>query len=181
MFSSARQTGLTLVELVVAICVVTIIVAIAVPGFKFVREKARMSSAVNDFVASLHMARSQAITDGQWVALCPSSGGQQCDGSYTAWADGYIAYVDLDRNKRRDDDEPIVAQVPGLEAEIMVRSSSAYRVNLFYRADGRTWESNTAVRFCSQAYPDLNKAVIISASGRPRLSDHLPNGGEVRC
>jgi type IV fimbrial biogenesis protein FimT len=89
----SRQVALSLIELIVTIAVIGITVAIAVPSYRYLTTTNRMASEMNEFIASLHFARSEAIKRGQSVRACTSIDGTNCDASHD-WTQGWIIRVD---------------------------------------------------------------------------------------
>ncbi len=91
---SSHGSGFTLVELVVTLAVVSILVSMAAPSFSTFVKNARMVSQTNDIVAALNTARSEAVTRGIPVSICPSDDGLDCTG--VAWDQGWIVFTDED-------------------------------------------------------------------------------------
>jgi len=93
----ARETGFTLMELIVTIVVVSILVAIGVPSFIAIMQNNRAAAMTNEFVSSLNLARSEAIKQGVPVTVCASANANQtaCGGAGT-WTNGWIVFTDPD-------------------------------------------------------------------------------------
>jgi type IV fimbrial biogenesis protein FimT len=85
--------GFTLIELMVVVAIAAILMAVAVPSFRDVTERNRVSTQVNTFVGDLQLARSEAIKRGLAVSLCASSDGGSCLDN-NAWNRGWIMFVD---------------------------------------------------------------------------------------
>jgi type IV fimbrial biogenesis protein FimT len=83
-----RSAGVTLVELITALAVLAILVALAVPNFNDASLSARLNGFANSLVASAQVARSEAIKRNSTITLCSSSDGDTCDGA--DWDDGWI-------------------------------------------------------------------------------------------
>jgi type IV fimbrial biogenesis protein FimT len=171
----------TLAELMTTLAIGSIILSIAIPGYQWLAARTAVTSAVNLFLTHLHQARSEAVTREQVVVLCPSNDGLACEADYRAWADGYIVFADLDRNRQRSEAEPVISYSQAESSRVSIYTSSKSRSVLAYLPTGRAWVSNTTVRFCVKGRSQSNRAVIISPTGRPRLSKTLANGGSIIC
>lgn len=78
-----RLRGFTLVELMVALAVLAILLAIGVPSFRQLIETNRAASQVNELIGALHTARSEAVrrnavhrfctNDTDWIIRTPTS------------------------------------------------------------------------------------------------------------
>jgi type IV fimbrial biogenesis protein FimT len=87
-----RQSGVTLVELVVVVCIVAMLVAVGVPAFTNITSSYRMSSEINSLLGDLQYARGEALREGQYVTVCSANAAlTACSGS-TSWATGWIVF-----------------------------------------------------------------------------------------
>lgn len=75
------QVGFTLVELVVTVAVIAIVAAIAVPSFRDMLLRSRLTSAANEVSAAMQGARIQALRTNGKVELCPTTDGATCNGA----------------------------------------------------------------------------------------------------
>jgi type IV fimbrial biogenesis protein FimT len=91
----AGSKGFTLMELLVTMTVVGILMAIAVPSFRYVTTANRASSEINALLGDMQMARAEAIKEGQFITICASTTGTTCSGAgATAWNNGWIVFSD---------------------------------------------------------------------------------------
>jgi type IV fimbrial biogenesis protein FimT len=65
-----RHQGLTLIELLTTISIVAVLAVVAIPSFNSMTAQNRMVGSLNDLVADLHYARSEAIKRGRNVRVC---------------------------------------------------------------------------------------------------------------
>lgn len=177
-----RENGFTLIELMIAVGLTGLLLSMAVPALDIFVSNARQTGAINDFVSSLHQARSTAVTTNTRVTICPSSGGANCEA--TGWNSGWIVFSDRDSDRTVDNDETIIAssgEVEGLTIE-----SGEFGTFLMYRPNGRVMNaslngSSGAFTVCDNRGASYAKVMIIDLSGRPRLSKTFADGSAPVC
>lgn len=91
--SMKKRAGFTVIELMITLFIASMLVAIAVPSYELLITRNRLVSQLNQFVASLHLARSEAIKRGLNVRACTSSDGATCVTTGN-WDQGWIVRVD---------------------------------------------------------------------------------------
>jgi type IV fimbrial biogenesis protein FimT len=89
----AYAGGMTMIEILVTIVVMAVLVAIAVPSFRNASLGSQLSAAANNLLASVQLARSEAIKRNTAVWLCASADGAACAGS-GGWEQGWIMIID---------------------------------------------------------------------------------------
>lgn len=95
---NTKQTGFTLIELMVVLSVAAILASLAVPSFRSVVQNNRLATQANELSGTLNFARGEAIKRGSSVTVCVSTDQATCTGG-TAWAGGWIAFVDINRDR----------------------------------------------------------------------------------
>jgi type IV fimbrial biogenesis protein FimT len=81
--------GFTLIELMVAITILAVLLAWAVPSFNNAALSSKLTGFANDLVSSTQIARSEAIKRNAPITLCASSNGTTCATS-GGWEVGWI-------------------------------------------------------------------------------------------
>lgn len=114
-----RCTGVTLVELLVTIAIVAILVAIGFPSFQSSLRSNRVATANNELVASLSLARSEAMRNVRGSGVCASDDGVSCSGG---WNDGWIVWEDGagGTNGQFDEDDDVVVRHVSAPVDMMV-------------------------------------------------------------
>jgi type IV fimbrial biogenesis protein FimT len=96
-----RDSGFTLVELLITIVVLTILLAAGAPAFMDFIKNNRVTAQTNDLVSAIQLARSEALKRGANMVVCASNVPATCTGKDT-WTDGWIVFSDLDGNNAPD-------------------------------------------------------------------------------
>jgi len=154
------------------------LLAWGVPNFRDLLLDAERTREVNQFLHAVYLARSEAIKRNDVVSLCPSADGQACAQAGTAWENGWILFVNSDRDSPavRDPGEEILRVFPAW-ADGHIQTN---RGTLSFRAFGQMGVTATFT-FCDRRGPAGARAVIISQTGRPRASSRNPAGGLLTC
>ena len=174
--------GLTLVELIITVAITAILLAVGVPSFRSLIANSTITSEVNSLVSQLQLARSEAIKRGDVTILCATSDGESCSRSID-WHHGFMSFIDTNRNRDFDDGEKILAIHRPEEERIKINSSrSNYgRKTISYYPSGMAYGSTATFTFCDSAGIGTSKAVIVSNTGRPRVSLKRSDGSEIIC
>ena len=99
----SRQSGISLLEILVTITIFSILSAVAAPSVQELIQKNRARAIVDEFTSSLYQARSEAVKRGNRVALCASDAAQSnCDGSVDSFSGGWIVFTDYNNNQVLD-------------------------------------------------------------------------------
>lgn len=91
MQSRQRQTGLTMIELMIVVAIAAILAAIAAPSFNDFIDNTRLTSTMSQLSGDLNRARSEAIKRNSWVLVCARSTDIACG---TDWGDGWLVCQD---------------------------------------------------------------------------------------
>ncbi|WP_119395785.1 GspH/FimT family pseudopilin [Salinibius halmophilus] len=108
-----KETGLTLVEIMITLSVMAILAAISAPSFNSVLASTQQVSVRDHVINSLAIARSEAVTRGTSIFVCPKSEtSYQCatdSTTDTSWQHGWVVFVDSDANGTASDNEVLQA------------------------------------------------------------------------
>jgi type IV fimbrial biogenesis protein FimT len=173
-----RLRGFTLPEVMFTLAIAVGLLGWAVPGFRDIQRNAARTREVNQFIQAVYLARSEAIKRNGVVSLCPSLDGSVCAPSGTPWHGGWIVFVNLDRDSpaRRDPGEALLrVYAPWENGQVR-----ANRATLSFRSFGQMGVTATFT-FCDERGSRAARAVIISQTGRPRVSDRSASGKPLAC
>ena len=169
--------GFTFVELLACLAVIAVVAAWGVPSFAALARDSARTREVNQFIQAVYLARSEAIKRNGVVSLCPSS-----DGSTCAPAAEWQRRVARVRQRRSR-----LAGRPRRRRKLL-RVYAAWdsghilsnRTTLSFRPFGQMGVTAT-VTFCDDRGSSAARAVIISQTGRPRVSSRNASGGALTC
>ena len=148
-----RYRGFTLIELLVVLVLTAIIVGFAVPSFTTLIDNSRLTSAANDYVGFLNVARAQAIQQGRLVRITPLDG--------TNWSSGTVAWIDQDGDPSTV--EGILRQVNMANSGVSVTGSGVTG----FKANGLERNGSAVTfTFCDSRTGETGRQVEISAGGR---------------
>lgn len=91
------NAGFTLIELMVAITLLVITMTLAIPSMRSTIQNNRIVTLTNELVASLNLARSEAVKRGVSVSVCPAAD-QNFSACGNDWNSGWLVFVNPDEN-----------------------------------------------------------------------------------
>jgi len=88
--------GFTLIELMIVIAIASILMTLAVPSFSLMINNSKVTSATNEFVGSLNLARSEALKRSGNVSVCKSNAAYTaCDTTAATFTtNGWLVFSD---------------------------------------------------------------------------------------
>lgn len=165
--------GLTLVELMVTIMVLALLAVIAAPGVRDFMLRNRSSAQSLELVASVNLARAEAIKGGVQATICksanPTAASPGCTNS-GAWEQGWIVFVDRRANPTDAvaPDDMRRAQAP-LEANMTAVGVGTFDAGITFLPNGmpKNIGGSAVVKFCPNVAGVFGVEVTVNATGRP--------------
>ena len=183
-----RNTGMTLLELLLAIALLSILLAAAAPSLSGIIEQRRGELAIGAVREAVELTRAAAIASGGVATLCRSADGARCGGG---WNEGMIVFLDADADRRPDSDAALlrVFEAHAGGGDIRWRSFGN-RQYLQMTAMGFTRNQNGNFTWCpANRDSRFARQLIVNAAGRMRAArdddgDGIPesaNGRPIDC
>lgn len=162
---SHREGGFTLVEMMTTLVVAGILLASAVPSMQDFITRNRMSIEVNTFVASLNLARSEAVKRIENVSLCPTTDFNSCSSDPNGWNLGWMVYANNNTGAGFNSGQDIILQRnPSLPSRFTVDGTVNY---ITYNPTGQA--NGSHYLFCDNDGVAQDRNVVVSPEGRVRV------------
>lgn len=158
----ACHGGFTLVELMVVIAVMAVLAVIAVPSFSNAALSSKLNAIANNFVASVQLARSEAIKRNMSVTLCASADGAACGGT---WTQGWIILAGDD-----------VLHAQAAVSNGFQLSGAVTSIQFQPSGVGATAANLTACRYAPEPGSQA-RSISVSATGRPGVEKDFDANG----
>ena len=161
-----HRTGLTALELLVTLAVVTVVASTGIPALQDVSLTARRAAAVNEFTGLVQFARSSAQTRAESIVLCKADAALRCGDAANEqrWIVGSLTNANPMRVFAPDFPGRIVSNRTQFEFRPFPNSST-----------------NGTVSFCDPRGGAHERAVVISRAGRPRIERPNSASGLQAC
>ncbi len=178
--------GLTVVELVVTLAIVSILLISSVPTFSSLIDNSRRAAEANDMLGFFVLARQQSILSGRVVTVCPVNSEGKCSRD---WNTPLYAFYDTGNQRQIENDTDVfrILPTPGSGTR---KARSLSRSYFQYRPNGMIFSDLGNITWCPDDQNSENAAhLVISRGGRIRLArdtngDGIPNkanGDNVSC
>ncbi len=132
--------GFTLVELLVTVAIIGISLTLGVPAFKDTIRNSVLTSVINEFVASLNFARSEAVKRGVFVTVRKTS-----TSSSVGWEGGWQVFTDINSNgELNSSDDQVLRVHEPLRSNLTLRGNHNFINRISYKSSG---ESNNIGSF----------------------------------
>lgn len=170
--------GLTLIELLCTLSICAIVLACGIPSLSSFFADNRMAVRSQQLAQSLAFARSEAIQRNSPIVLCSSESATGCDQT-SNWQRGWLVFDDHNGNGIKDNNEAVLRHQQSRGGNLTITSTR--RTPVVFYANGKSTGSNATFTFCDERGAEQARAVILSNSGRYRISTARSDGGLLTC
>jgi len=161
-----KYSGYSLGELMVALAVVSVIIAVGLPNMSVFFKSNRMVANTNALISGLNIARSEAIKRNSRVSICKSTNADTaaptCATGTENWSDGWIVFVE-----GTEVTNEIGAYSSATDGPILKINAGAEGSNVTITADSTSIDKYAS--FTSRGIPKLSSGA--SQSGVYRVCD----------
>ncbi len=161
-----KSSGLTIIELIVTLAVVSAIVSIGIPTMSTLIERNQFKAEASKVHRAISLTRANAVYRSEPVTLCPLESSKQCG---TDWDNQLSVFSDINSNGVLDKEESILYSLPALPEDSSVIRTHSRDIAITFRPDGSAFGYNGTVSVCFKGDTELSSTVIVSSVGRIRL------------
>lgn len=164
-----RSRGHTLTELLAVLGVVAIVAAAAVPAFSRLLLDSRRNATITSAMHAVNLARQLAAIRDEAIRLCGTQNDRACSGG-TDWSGSLLL---------ANDNDDLLRVLPLAAAARAPRVRSNRTAVRFEGGSG--FASPATLTICDRRGSRAARALIISRSGRPRVSDRDASDRPLTC
>ena len=179
-----KENGFTLIELMAAITLLSVMAIVAIPAFGNLFQNNTLTAVTNSFTSTIALARSEAIKRNVRISMCAmNDAGTNC-GVNGEWEDGWVVWVDADNDDTIDAAELVIHQRDNLPTGYTLRSTNGVYSNLIvFNQDGESSGDGgvngvDTLRVCdANAAANVNRSIQLNAVGRAFVDKNLVGTG----
>lgn len=170
-----KQSGFTLIELMVGIAIVAILVTVGLPSLNQFTLQMRVDNEISAMHRLLLTARNTAINTEMNAVVCPLDGGSTCDADWTGTISVFSDANGDNQFNTADGDRLITTKDAAKDNDSLTSSLTRYT----YSPTGQL-ANNAAgsIGYCPYGKADFNRGVEISASGRVYATSDINKDGK---
>lgn len=162
-----HQKGFSLLELLLALAIISIVVVLAAPRFSELTTRAKPVIESERLLAALWAARHASITQGKPITIKANDGD---------WDKGWMLFVDENHDATRQANEPVLHAAEPIKKGHQLIANSGIGLALSYLPHGESRRPGGGLQMgtFTLCAPDKTgnqqptHAIVISATGRPR-------------
>lgn len=182
-----KQPGFSLLELLVTIAIFSLLAAIALPSFTHSLSEHKTKRKTKDLLTLLHLARSEAITEGALMTVCPLNEANKC---IKDWNNSPVSlFMDPENKKQLSDQAHLIRMLPATK-QVKLTIAPVHKSYFQFDSLGASHGSMGNLSVCNTGDVLYSaRQIVINLSGRPRMSvdkngdgiAERSNGDDVEC
>lgn len=154
-----KNSGFTMLEVLIAVAVLSILVALAVPSFRELMDRNAVTTAANDLLSSVLLARSESVKREQRIAIARNGS------DWKSWQ----VFTDLNNDGSYDSDSEELLLEHSLDDSLTIAKVGNIGNYLSFSSRGRaTLQAADGLKIAKGSH---QRYLCFSATGRPRVQE----------
>ena len=175
-----KVNGLTLIELIVTVSLISIATALSLPPLQHFIAKQQLSSDLLAIKGVIETARNSAIVNNSTLRICGSIAKYEADEEKTVQCNRNWKRVTVLKDFETEFEE-VVNQITLSDNFSKVQwSAFQYKTYLDITANGFTDHQNGTLYLCHKHYDDLHRAIVVSKTARVHI-EHQSKALYEKC
>jgi len=162
--NTKNAQGFTLVELMVTIAILAILVTAGLPAFQDYLKNNRIITTTNELISAANLARTAAVQYSTRATLCVSKNQAGCAG--TNWADGWLVWVDKNRDGSMNSGEEIQYFTTAPSAVSIAGPAST----IAYDDRGNVTSGTGSFSICDDRTGETGRQITLAPTGRTSIN-----------
>ncbi len=167
-------SGYTLLEMLITLAIIALLSAMLIPSHAWLYRDAKQTTAAQQLLRAVNMARGAAELHGTTVTLC---GGRDaiCSGQWNA---GQILFLDAERKGSVADASDVLFVFDAFSGTVVHWRSALAKNYLSLNAAGTTEDEDGTFWYCETGAKNPAWAIRVNQAGRARL-EYPNNSGRL--
>lgn len=170
-----RSRGFTLIDLLIAISILSILFGMAVPQFSILQAKAEAKSTASAIRRSLAFGRQKAVIKQKDITVCGADIHLKCEKNNPQ---NIIVFEDKNNDRTYTEDEALYSNLNLSYRGTLKLRASLGRNYIEFRKNGSAKQAGS-FEYCVPGVPTASRRVTISLPGRPYMGRDFDKDGVV--
>ena len=170
--------GLTLVDLIASLAILSILYELAAPAFFRLIERNKAATGINWIISAINITRISAVDYGSLTTLCPTQDDRRCSG---IWHGRVMIFTDPNNDQTLNEGEHIITTLD-FPHEGSTLKWRAFRNKQYLQmtSQGFTNFQNGNFVYCSREQnPLFSRQIVLNTQGRVKKSVDRNNDGLI--
>lgn len=178
-----QQQGVTLIELMITLSIVTIILTAVGPSIQSILTKNRIISEINEISSIVQYARHQAIDEQTLVKVCPTSDYVNCG---TDWNNAKMVFIDSNNDDTLNGVEELIVSVEAASSTSTITSTETI---ITFEETGQADKAAEIILCDKGKKAEYARSLTVTLQGRVKMSTDSDkdgvyediNGSDLSC
>lgn len=153
------QKGFTMIELTITIAILSITAAVGIPSMSQFNQKQHLTADIITVKGMINFARNEAIKNNKNIKLCGLASEKECQKDWSTLV------IFSGENSETLKTAELNGNYNSVKWSAFQRKSE-----LSFNSTGYTNHLNGSLYLCHKTYPELNRAIRVSKSGRTQVT-----------